>query len=158
MHCSTLRKSCQRKTFGIGSRLTVTAEHLVAHNRDVETLVANYLITSGLCGSVWSGSRAFEEIDHAGYAWNGQELLAQTTVSTKLVSNKAAKLLRMALPNRTLHFFGPAEAEDQCPEPIEYHSIEAIFSELDQTNAGRWLIDRMLNSGGSSSEGDRWDR
>lgn len=125
------------------------------HNRDVETLVANYLISSGLCGSVWSGSRAFEDIDHAGYAWNGQELLAQTTVSIKLVSNKAAKLLRMALPNRTLHFFGPAEAEDQCPEPIEYHSIEAIFNELDQTNAGRWLIDRMLNSGGSPSEGDR---
>ncbi len=124
------------------------------HNRDVETLVANYLVGSGLCGSVWSGSRALEDIDHAGYARNGQELLAQTTVSTKLVSNKAAKLLRMASPNRTLHFFGPAEAAHQCPEPIEYHSIEAIFSELDQTNAGRWLIDRMLNSDGSTVEGD----
>ena len=122
------------------------------HNRDVETLVANYLVASGLCSSVWSGSRAFEDIDHAGYTRNGQELLAQTTVSTKLVSNKAAKLLRMALPNRTLHFFGPAEAEHQCPEPIEFHAIEAIFNELDQTNAGHWLIDRMLNSDGSSSE------
>lgn len=128
------------------------------HNRDVETLVANYLISSGLCNSVWNGSRAFEDIDHAGYARNGQELLAQTTVSTELVSNKAAKLLRLDLPNRTLHFFGPAGAEHQCPQPIEYHSIEAIFNELDQTDAGRWLIDRMLTSEGSSSEGDGYDR
>lgn len=125
------------------------------HNRDVETLVTNYLFVSGLCSSVWSGSRTFEDIDHAGYGRNGQELLAQTTVSTKLVSIKAAKLLRMALPGRTLHFFGPAEAEQECPGPIEYHSIEAIFNELDQTSAGRWLIDRMMNSYGSSSEGAR---
>ncbi len=119
------------------------------HNRDVETLVTNYLIVSGMCACVWSGARAFEDIDHAGYGQNSQELLAQTTVSTNRVASKAANLLRLAKPNRTLHFFGPADAQRQCPAPIQYHSIETVFSELDRTAGGRWLIDRMLNSNDS---------
>ncbi len=102
-----------------------------------------------MCKCVWSGSRTFEDIDHAGYGRDGQELLAQTTVSTNLVANKAAKLLRLAQPNRTLHFFGPADAQSQCPAPIQFHSIETVFTELDRTAGGRWLIDRMLNSNGS---------
>ncbi len=121
------------------------------HNRDVETLVTNYLTTQNICTHVWSGTRAFEDIDHAGFMSNGKELLAQTTVSAKLVANKAEKLLQLAQVNRSLHFFGPADARKYCPESIQYHAIEDIFFELDRTNGGRWLIDRMLNLNGSSA-------
>lgn len=118
------------------------------HHRDVETLVANYLMVSGMCACVWGGSRAFENIDHAGYMENGQELLAQTTVSIskKILAKKVAKLLGLAQANRTLCFFGPAEAERQCSAAIQFHSIETVFNELDNTVSGRWLIDRMLGS------------
>jgi hypothetical protein len=112
------------------------------HNRDVEWLVTNYLMK--MCPCVWSGGQTFEDIDHAGFTSDGHELLAQTTVSESHVATKAEKLLRLAQPNRKLHFFGPADAAAQCPATIEYHPIEAVFSELGQTPAGRWLIDRML--------------
>ena len=116
------------------------------HHHDVEWLVTNYLTATKMCSCVWGGARAFEDIDHAGFTLDGQELLAQTTVSANLVAIKAAKLLRLAQPNRTLHFFGPADSAAQCPATIEYHSIEMVFSELDRTASGRWLIDRMLGS------------
>ena len=114
------------------------------HHRDVEWLVTNYLITNRICECVWSGARAFENIDHAGLTGNGQELLAQTTVSGSLVGTKAAKLLSLARHGRDLHFFGPAASAAQCPAGIAYHSIESVFTELDQTTTGQWLIDRML--------------
>jgi hypothetical protein len=116
------------------------------HHRDVEWLVTNYLTVTGMCACVWSGARAFEDIDHAGYAPNGHELLAQTTVSAKLVAKKAAKLFGLAGPNRDLHFFGPSDAEAQCPPGVTFHSLEMVFSELDRNSGGRWLIDRMFAS------------
>jgi hypothetical protein len=116
------------------------------HYHDVEWLVTNYLTATKMCSCVWSGARAFEDIDHAGRTLDGNELLAQTTVSAKLVAVKAAKLLHLAQPNRTLHFFGPPDGAAQCPATIEYHSIETVFSELDRTAGGQWLIDRMLGS------------
>lgn len=116
------------------------------HHRDVEWLVTNYLTAAGICACVWSGARAFEDIDHAGWTMDGFELLAQTTISANLVRMKTAKLLPLAQPNRVLHFFGPDRAAAQCPAGIEYHSIETVFSELDRTAGGRWLIDRMLGS------------
>lgn len=116
------------------------------HHRDVEWLVANYLIANRICECVWSGARAFENIDHAGLTADGRELLAQTTVSEPLVGIKAAKLLSLARDDRDLHFFGPAASAAQCPPGIVYHSIESVFRELDQTTTGRWLIDRMLGT------------
>jgi len=116
------------------------------HHLDVEWLVTNYLVITGICACVWSGGRAFEDIDHAGWTMDGLELLAQTTISANLVGTKAAKLLALAKSNRVLHFFGPARAAAQCPAGIDYHSIETVFSELDRTAGGRWLIDRMLGS------------
>lgn len=116
------------------------------HHLDVEWLVSNYLVVTGMCACVWSGGRAYEDIDHAGWTMDGLELLAQTTVSENLVITKAAKLLLLAQPNRVLHFFGPACVAAQCLPGIVYHSIETVFSELDRTAGGRWLIDRMLGS------------
>lgn len=115
------------------------------HHRDVEWLVTNYLIGNRICECVWSGARAFENIDHAGLTRNGRELLAQTTVSGSLVGTKAARLLCLARPDRDLHFFGPAASAAQCPAGIAYHSIESVFAELDGTTTGQWLIDRMLS-------------
>jgi len=114
------------------------------HHHDVEWLVTNYLIATRICECVWSGVRAFEDIDHAGWTLDGRELLAQTTVSANLVGTKAAKLLSLAGDNRVLHFFGPAGSAAQCPAGIAYHSIETVFSDLDRTAGGQWLINRML--------------
>ncbi len=115
------------------------------HHHDVEWLVTNYLIVTGLCTCVWSGGQTFEDIDHAGRTIDGHELLAQTTISENLVGLKGAKLRALASPNRALHLFGPAKAAAQCPPGIEYHSIETVFSELDRFDGGQWLIDRMLS-------------
>lgn len=114
------------------------------HHHDVEWLVTNYLIAKRMCECVWSGARAFENIDHAGLTADGRELLAQTTVSESLVGTKAASLLALARHDRVLHFFGPAASASQCPNGITYHAIESVFAELDQTNTGQWLINRML--------------
>jgi hypothetical protein len=116
------------------------------HHYDVEWLVTNYLVVKRICECVWSGARAFEDIDHAGLTTDGLELLAHTTVSANLVGMKAAKLLSFAQDSRALHFFGPARSAAQCPAGITYHSIEVVFSELDQTSGGQWLINRMLGS------------
>jgi hypothetical protein len=98
------------------------------HYLDVEWLVTNYLIATGMCVCVWSGGRAFEDIDHAGLTTDGRELLAQTTVSEKLVGTKAARLLSLARDNRVLHFFCPAWSAAECPAGITYHSLETVFS------------------------------
>ena len=114
------------------------------HHRDVEWLVANYLFAQGLCASVWTGSRSFEDIDHAGYSTSGREVLAQTTVSKNFVGKKAERLLELKSDRRDLLMFGPRSAEKQCPSGIQYHSIETVFSALDKAPPGRWLINRML--------------
>lgn len=116
------------------------------HHRDVEWLVTNYLIIKRICECVWSGIRAFENIDHAGLTADGCELLAQTTVSESHVGSKAEILQSLAGHNRVLHFFGPEASAAQCPAEITYHAIESVFAELDQTDAGQWLINRMLNA------------
>lgn len=114
------------------------------HHRDVEWLVTNYLIVTRICECVWSGARAFENIDHAGLTADGRELLAQTTVSASFVGTKAASLLSLARHDRVLHFFGPAASAAQCPSGIAYHAIESVFAELDRMITGQWLINRML--------------
>lgn len=114
------------------------------HHHDVEWLVTNYLVVTGICTCVWSGGQTFEDIDHAGRTTDGHELLAQTTISEGLVGLKGKKLRALAAPGRVLHLFGPASAAAQCPPGVEYHSIETVFSELDRVDGGQWLIDRML--------------
>lgn len=114
------------------------------HNRDVEWLVTNYLISSNLCSSVWSGIQTFQDIDHAGWMKCGYELLAQTTVSEQFPAEKAGKLLELAAANRELHFFGPQVASEQCPVGITYHAIEDVFDQMNKLPNGKWLIDRML--------------
>ncbi len=116
------------------------------HHRDVELLVTNYLMATGMCESIWTGARSYESIDHAGWSLDGRELLAQTTVSADFVGTKASKLLTLAHADRVLHFFGPSDSAEQCPAGITYHAIETVFSELDGTAAGQWLINRMLVS------------
>jgi hypothetical protein len=115
------------------------------HHLDVEWLVTNYLMVTRICQCIWSGSRSFEDIDHAGSMPDGRELLAQTTVSAGLVQKKAERLLKYADENRALYFFGPEASESQCPEGIIYHSIESVFQQLLQVTGGKWLIDRMLS-------------
>lgn len=114
------------------------------NHRDVEWLVANFLFAQKLCSSVWTGSRSFEDIDHAGYSPSGREVLAQTTVSRHFVGKKAERLLELKSDRRDLLLFGPKSAREQCPSGIGYHSIEDVFSTLDKVPSGRWLIDRML--------------
>lgn len=114
------------------------------HHHDVEWLVTNYLMLASVCSSVWSGGRSFENIDHAGYGTNGREVLAQTTVSSGLIARKAARLLELATPNRTLMMFGPEKSRNDCPGGIHYQSIESVFATIDATSGGRWLIDRMV--------------
>lgn len=116
------------------------------HHHDVEWLVTNFLIARGICSAVWSGGRSFENIDHAGYGVDGREVLAQTTVSHGLVDKKAAQLLLLASPTRDLLFFGPGSSRQQCPPAIRYCSIEDVFTAIDATPQGCWLIDRMLSS------------
>jgi hypothetical protein len=114
------------------------------HHLDVEWLVTNFLISQGLCASVWSGGRSYESIDHAGYAPTGREVLAQTTVSTGFVGKKAAQLLELRSPRRDLLMFGPESARARCGADIQYYAIEAVFATVDNSPEGRWLIDRML--------------
>jgi hypothetical protein len=117
------------------------------HHHDVEWLVTNHLILSGLCRTVWSGGRSFENIDHAGHGSMGREILAQTTVSASVIADKADRLLSLRAPNRDLLMFGPEAARRDCPPAIAFHSIEGVFAHLDSTPEGRWLIDRMLAVG-----------
>ncbi len=119
------------------------------HHHDVEWLVTNHLVRAGLCSTVWSGGRSFENIDHAGYGPRGREVLAQTTVSASVIADKAARLLELRNPNRDLLMFGPESARADCPAGIAYHAIEAAFAAMDATPEGRWLIDRMLSIGAS---------
>jgi hypothetical protein len=139
---------CHNRAAGqlIGFVLGRTAIRGVAHlhHRDVEWLVTNFLFAEGLCSSVWTGSRSFEDIDHAGYSPSGREVLAQTTVSRNFVGKKAERLLELKSDRRDLLMFGPRSAREQCPSGIRYHSIEDVFSTLDNIASGRWLIDRML--------------
>lgn len=114
------------------------------HHMDVEWLVTNFLLSQGLCASVWSGGRSYENIDHAGYASTGREVLAQTTVSTGFVGRKAARLLELQSPRRALLMFGPEAARQQCRSGIRYYSIEDVFKAMDAKPEGRWLINRML--------------
>lgn len=95
--------------------------------------------------TVWSGGRSYENIDHAGFSPTGREVLAQTTVSQGFVGRKAECLLELQAPNRDLVMFGPESARDQCPPSIRYHAIEDVFTSLDSTSEGSWLIDLMLN-------------
>ncbi len=117
------------------------------HHLDVEWLVTNFLLSEGLCASVWSGGRSYEDIDHAGYGPTGREVLAQTTVSTDLVGKKADRLRKLRSGNRDLLMFGPESAANRCAEDVEYHAIEKVFEVTDARPAGRWLIDRMLTVG-----------
>ena len=114
------------------------------HNRDVEWLVTNFLFSQRICAAVWSGSRSYEDIDHAGQSPTGREVLAQTTVSRNFVEKKAARLLGLRTARRDLLLFGPESAREQCPSGIKYQSIEDVFSTIDTTPAGRWLVNRML--------------
>ncbi len=114
------------------------------HHQDVEWLVTNYLMVTCMCECVWSGGRSYEDIDHAGWMPNGNELLAQTTISASLVQKKAAILKNLARADRELHFFGPEAAASRCPVGITYHAIEDVFSRLMQEVGGRWLISRMF--------------
>lgn len=116
------------------------------HYHDVEWLVTNYLMTKRMCTCVWSGGRSYEGIDHAGWMPDGRELLAQTTISADLVRDKATRLKSFASAGRELYFFGLKASESQCPEGVNYFPIETVFSELDNTDGGRWLINRMLPS------------
>ncbi len=76
------------------------------HYHDIEWLVTNYLIVTGLCKCVWSGGRSYEDIDHAGWMPDGRELLAQTTISANVIGLKAKKLRRYISPTRVLYMFG----------------------------------------------------
>lgn len=114
------------------------------HHHDVEWLVTNHLLHAGICKTVWSGGQSFENIDHAGFGAQSQEVLAQTTVSGGLVARKAARLKELTAPGRDLLMFGPAKCRAECPVGIMYTAIEDVFSSLDATPEGQWLIDRML--------------
>ncbi|HLD64310.1 MAG TPA: hypothetical protein VI913_05440 [Candidatus Peribacteraceae bacterium] len=114
------------------------------HHREVELLVTNYLMMSGMCQSVWHGTRTYEDIDHAGLTADGHELLAQTTISPNKVSEKAKYLIQLANADRVLYLFGPQEAASQCLKGINYLSIEEVFAYLEKSPAGQWLINRML--------------
>jgi hypothetical protein len=115
------------------------------HHHDVEWLVTNYLIVTGLCKCVWSGGHSFEDIDHAGGMPDGRELLAQTTISARLIRNKAEKLLKYADADRALYMFGPESSLSQCPNGITYIPIECLMPRLMEEPAGQWLVKRMLN-------------
>jgi hypothetical protein len=117
------------------------------HHLDVEWLVTNYLVSTGLCACVWSGGRSYEDIDHAGVNVVGAELLAQTTVGASLVKKKAARLLELMHPGRSLYMFAPAKGAASCPRGVTFVSLETVFDTLESSRAGRWLIDRMLLAG-----------
>lgn len=114
------------------------------HNRDVEWLVTNFLIVKGICACVWSGSRSYLTIDHAGFSPSGREVLAQTTVSLPLVAAKAERLLELKSSTNRLLFFGPEASRKSCPATIRYYAIEEVFDSMNALPAGRWLIDVML--------------
>jgi len=141
-------QTCHQRSVGQLLRFVLgkTAVRGVAslHHRDVEWLVANYLFAEGVCASVWTGSRSFEDIDHAGYSPSGREVLAQTTVSRNFVGKKAERLLELKSARRDLLMFGPESAREQCPSGIQYHAIEDVFRVLEKAPSGRWLINRML--------------
>jgi hypothetical protein len=125
------------------------------HHLDVEWLATNFLVSEGMCASIWSGGRAFENVDHIGLSPSRREVLAQTTVSEGFIGKKAKRLLELQLPNRDLVMFGPSASRTKCPAEIRYFGIEAVFAALDAHPPGRWLIDRMLTCGSAVTEPDR---
>ncbi len=145
---------CEKRARGrlaaLASGAVVSRSVWSLHHHDVEWLVNNYLISHGICTTIWSGSRCFEDIDHVGITSDGVEVLAQTTVSNGFVRKKGMRLLAYSSDSqRQLHMFGPADALGACPAGIIYHAIETVFTGLDETDQGRWLIDRMLTAAGT---------
>jgi len=121
------------------------------HHHDVEWLVTNFLIVTGLCDCVWSGGRSYEDIDHAGWTPDGRELLAQTTISAARVRTKAERLLQLASDDRKLYLFAPATSASACPDDITFVGIETLIPRLIQTASGQWLVSRMIGTGPSFS-------
>jgi len=114
------------------------------HHHDVEWLVTNYLIVTGMCECVWSGGRSYEDIDHAGSMPGGRELLAQTTISASLVRKKAERLLKHASADRVLYLFGPEASGSHCPSGVIFQPIEKLIPRLVKAAGGRWLVSRMF--------------
>jgi len=116
------------------------------HHLDIEWLVTNYLLLEKICECMWSGGRSYEDIDHQGYTKDGKELFAQTTISHSkdTVRNKIDILKKHASNSRILYFFGPKDAAPTTLEDVIYVAIEDVFSAINQTQAGKWLISRML--------------
>jgi hypothetical protein len=111
------------------------------HHHDVEWLVTNYLISTGMCKSVWSGNRSYEAVDHAGWMPDGRELLAQTTISASLVRKKAERLLSLASADRILYLFGQEASESHCPGG-SYISIDRETHPAVDTDGWRSVVGR----------------
>jgi len=64
-------QTCHNRARGRLARLVSEREAIRSvwslHNFDVEWLVTNFLLIEAICTTVWSGSRSYESIDHAGF-------------------------------------------------------------------------------------------
>ena len=113
-------------------------------NRDVEWLVTNFLFSQRICAAVWSGSRSYEDIDHAGQSPTGREVLAQATVSeefrrkesrsTSWTQDRTARLapVRTRIGSRAMPIGNQIPIDPGCVRCDR------------QDPAGRWLVNRML--------------
>lgn len=132
----------------LASRSPIERSVKSMHNRDVEWLSLNYLLMENVCTTIWSGGKAYPHVDHIGWTTNGREVLTQTTVSNDLAiaEQKCARLLELLTPHRDLVFCAPRVVGAACPSTIRFIAIEDAFNALDQTIAGRLMIDRTLSA------------
>lgn len=109
------------------------------HHKDVEGLCLNWLTNTGLCKATWNGGRAFPGIDGLGWSAEGEEVLAQVTVSVDraLVKKKCDQLVALRTANRKLFFFALASTSGSCPTEVTFTPIEHVFAHLDQFDAGK---------------------
>ena len=118
------------------------------NHHDVEILVTNYIMQQNLCVCVLHGSKANAGIDHAGITKQNKEFRAQTTISSdaETISKKIDSLSEFAKSNtnRELYFFAPKKTKPDNLGLINYIPIEDVFSVLDSTPSGSWLINMML--------------
>ena len=98
------------------------------HARDVEWLVFNHLIRSGMCRAVWGGGHAYPTVDQVRIAEDGTEVLVQTTISTdpQTVRKKVTALLALGGESRRLVLAARRCRRGQCEPPVELIPLHAL--------------------------------
>jgi hypothetical protein len=144
-------QSCHRRALGRLAHLAGVGPKPLAgfgslHNKDLEWVVHNWLVLTGMCTVLYAGSSSDEDVDHKGWDQHGGLVLGQTTRSEKHVPEKLQKLSEVASIGATRIFFCPKDAvPDQLPTGVLVEHLEDVYRYMSGHIAGRAMLESLLN-------------